>query len=67
MTTAEIRTLVAHAVEDAGHDATDECSSGTSAHLALLGEIAAQLADFNQNFCELKHQITQGYVNVRPR
>jgi SH3-like domain-containing protein len=67
MIAEEIRMYTFQAAEAAKKDEGAICPSGAAALLTLLGEVAAQLAECNQNFCELKHQIMQGYVNVRPR
>jgi hypothetical protein len=69
MIAGEIRALIAQSTNGINFQESGTCPSGMGIQLMLLGEIAAQLAEFNQNFCELKHQITQGYVNVivRPK
>lgn len=64
MTAEGIRALIAQSADGIDHLESGECPSGMGLQLTILGEIAAQLADFNQNLFEVKHQITQGYLNV---
>ena len=69
MTPAEIKALITQSTNGINFQESGTCPSGMGIQLMLLGEIAAQLAEFNQNFCKLKDQITQECVNVvvRPK
>lgn len=64
MIAQEIRMYTVRAAEEAHRDESQACASGTSDLLTLLGEIAAQLAEFNQNFYDLKRQFAGGYIKV---
>lgn len=64
MIAEEIRMFTVRAAEAARRDESQVCASGDSALLTLLGEIAAQLAEFNQNFYDLKRQVAGGYIKV---
>lgn len=64
MTPAEIRLFVARSTPGIDKNESGTCQDGTSATLLILGEIAAQFAEFNQSFSDLKRQISGGHLGV---
>lgn len=64
MTPVEIRMLTGRLAATAQENEDPACASGTSAVVTMLGEIAAQLAEFNQNFFDFKRQIVGGFINA---
>jgi hypothetical protein len=51
MTPEEIRRLANSAISEINRNESGGCPSGTTVQTLILAEIAAQLAQLNENFC----------------
>jgi hypothetical protein len=52
MTPEEIRTLANESISEINHHESGACPSGAAVQTMILAEIAAQLAELNETFCE---------------